>query len=192
MNLCKLPMACLMVCGALIAFQPMPAAAEGQDDRDGQNDFDFEIGTWTTKLSLLQRPLTGSGTWVEYEGTSVVSKVWDGRANLVELKVDGPAGSIEGLSLRLYNPETRQWSLHFANSRNGIMTDPVYGKFKDGRGVFYGADTLDGRAILVRFVISQISADSWRFEQSLSDDGGETWVSNWIAIDTRVPDEAGD
>lgn len=153
MNLCKLPMACLMVCGALIAFQPMPAAAEGQDDRDGQNDFDFEIGTWTTKLSLLQRPLTGSGTWVEYEGTSVVSKVWDGRANLVELKVDGPAGSIEGLSLRLYNPETRQWSLHFANSRNGIMTDPVYGKFKDGRGVFYGADTLDGRAILVLSLI---------------------------------------
>ena len=191
MTMCKLPVLCLMLCAAAFAFQPMPAAAQGAE-RDGQRDFDFEIGTWTTKLSVLRNPLTGSGSWVEYEGTSVVREVWDGRANLVDLKVDGPAGSREGLSLRLYNPETRQWSLHFANSRNGIMTDPVYGEFRDGRGVFYGADTLNGRAILVRFVISQISADSWRFEQALSDDGGETWESNWIAIDTRVPDEPGD
>src|SRR3712207_606735 len=85
--------------------QPAPAG------RDGQNDFDFEIGTWKTQLSRLQRPLTGSTTWVKYEGTTIVRKVWDGRANLVELVADGPAGRFEGLSLRLYNPQSRQWSL---------------------------------------------------------------------------------
>src|SRR5688572_5579037 len=78
--------------------------------RDGQHNFDFEIGTWKTQLRRLQRPLSGSTTWLEYEGTSVVSKVLDGRANLVELKVDGPAGRLEGLSLRLYNPQSRKWS----------------------------------------------------------------------------------
>ncbi|MGH7455330.1 MAG: hypothetical protein ACRENG_28515, partial [bacterium] len=62
------------------------------EKRDGQRDFDFEIGTWKTQLSRLQNPLTGSTTWVEYVGTTVVRKVWDGRANLVELDVNGPAG----------------------------------------------------------------------------------------------------
>jgi hypothetical protein len=160
--------------------------------RDGQHDFDFEIGTWTTRLSRLARPLTGSDEWVDYEGTSIVREVWDGRANLLELEVEGPAGRIEGLSLRLYNPESRQWSLNFSNSRGGTLSPPVIGEFRDGRGVFFGQDTHDGRAILVRFVISRITADSWRFEQSFSDDGGETWEANWIAIDTRVPDGADD
>src|SRR5262245_22965147 len=69
--------------------------------RDGQHDFDFEIGTWKTHLKRLQHPLTGSSTWVEYDGSTVVRKVWNGRANLVELDVNGPAGHIEALSLRL-------------------------------------------------------------------------------------------
>ncbi len=154
--------------------------------RDGQHDFDFEIGTWKTHLKRLQNPLTGSNTWVEYEGTTVVRKVWDGRANLVELEVNGPAGRIEGLSLRLYNPDSHQWSLNFSNSRGGTLSPPVMGEFQNGRGEFYGQDTLDGRAIFVRFVISDITPSSCRFEQAFSDDGGKTWEVNWIATDTRM------
>jgi hypothetical protein len=153
--------------------------------RDGQHDFDFEIGTWKTQLRRLQRPLTGSTTWIEYEGTTVVRKVWNGRANLVELKADGPAGHFEGLSLRLYNPQSRQWSLNFANINDGTMTTPSIGEFKNGRGEFYNQDTYNSRAILVRFVITKVTENSYRFEQSFSDDGGKTWELNWIAIDTR-------
>jgi len=166
----------------LIGLCSFPAFAQ----RDGQHDFDFEIGTWKTHLRRLQRPLSGSTTWVEYEGTSVVSKVLDGRANLVELKVDGPAGRIEGLSLRLYNPQSRQWSLNFANINSGTLTPPTIGEFKDGRGEFYNQDTYNNRAILVRFVIIKITPDQYRFEQSFSDDFGKTWELNWIAVDTRV------
>ena len=71
--------------------------------RDGQHDFDFEIGSWTTELSRLVSPLSGSSEWVEYGGTSVVRPVWDGLANLVELDVSGSAGRIQALSLRLYD-----------------------------------------------------------------------------------------
>lgn len=117
--------------------------------RDGQHDFDFEIGTWKTHLKRRLRPLTGSTTWVEYEGTTVVRKVWDGRANLVELEVKGPAGRIEGLSLRLYNPESRQWSLNFSDSAGGTLSEPVIGEFKNGRGEVYGQESLNGRAIFV-------------------------------------------
>jgi len=164
-----------------------PAAPAAQP-RDGQHDFDWEIGTWKTKLSRLLRPLTGSKEWVEYEGTSVVSKVWGGRANLVELDVTGTAGRIEALSLRLYNPESRQWSLNFSNVRTGTMFPPTIGEFKNGRGEFYSEETLNGRPIRVRFIISDIKKDSARFEQAFSDDGGKNWEVNWIAIDTRVQD----
>jgi hypothetical protein len=166
----------------LLAFSSFPQITA----RDGQHDFDFEIGSWKTHLRRLVRPLTGSTTWVEYDGTTVVRKVWDGRANLVELKVDGPAGHFEGLSLRLYNPQSRQWSLNFANINDGTMSQPTIGEFKDGRGEFYDQETYNGRAILVRFVITKITEDSYRFEQAFSDDGGKTWEVNWIAVDTRV------
>ena len=154
--------------------------------RDGQRDFDFEIGRWTTHLTRLQRPLSGSTAWVEYSGTTVVRKVWDGRANLVELDVSGAAGRIEGLSLRLYNPKARQWSLNFSNSAGGTLSPPVIGQFRNGRGEFFGQDGLGDRAILVRFIITPLTPDSIRFEQSFSDDGGRTWEVNWIATDTRM------
>ena len=156
--------------------------------RDGQHDFDFEIGSWKTHISRLERPLSGSKTWLEYEGTTVVRPVWNGRANLAELEVEGPAGHIEGLSLRLYNPQSQQWSLNFANSKVGSLGQPTVGKFKNGRGEFYDQETFNGRTILVRFVISDITPDSCHFEQAFSDDGGKSWEANWIATDTRVKD----
>ena len=172
-------------CFLLILLISFHATAQ-TDQRDGQHDFDFEIGTWKTSLRRLQRPLSGSTNWLEYEGTTVVRKVLDGRANLVELKVNGPAGRFEGLSLRLYDPQSRQWSLNFANISDGKLTTPSIGEFKNGRGEFYNQDTYKGRAIFVRFVITKITDDQYRFEQSFSDDGGRTWELNWVAIDTRV------
>jgi hypothetical protein len=198
MNTFRYLRTCLLSFGLIAGLQPMWAFPQSHSNttattqqqtpkqRDGQHDFDFEIGTWKTHLRRLLRPLTGSTTWVEYEGTTVVRKVWDGRANLVELKADGPAGHFEGLNLRLYNPESRQWSLNFANSSSGSLSLPTIGEFKNGRGEFFNQETLNGRAIFVRFVISDITANSCRFEQAFSDDGGKTWEVNWIAIDTRV------
>src|SRR5687767_10067013 len=172
----------LLTCSLLIALQSFAA----ETPRDGQHDFDFEVGTWSTHVKRRVRPLTGSNTWVEMKGTTVVRKVWNGAAVLVELVAETPGGKFEGLSLRLYNPQTRQWSLNFANRADGVLTPPTIGEFKDGRGEFYAQETLNGRAILVRFVISDITKDSCRFEQAFSDDGGKTWEVNWIAVDTRV------
>jgi len=191
---------CVLLCSLVVALQSLQGHAQENSDtsraspqdtltkREGQHDFDFEVGTWKTHLRRLLRPLTGSTTWVEYEGTTVVRKVWNGRANLVELDVAGPAGRIEALSLRLYNPESRQWSLNFSNSAGGTMSPPTIGEFKNGRAEFYNQETLHGRAILVRFVISDITPTSCHFEQAFSGDGGKTWEVNWIATDTRVRD----
>lgn len=172
----------------MILVSPILVCAQTAAPRDGQRDFDFEIGTWKTHLKRRLRPLTGSNEWVEYQGTSVVAKVLNGKANLVELDVTGPAGRIEGMSLRLYNPDARQWSLNFSNAAGGTLSPPVIGEFKNGRGEFYGADTLRGRAILVRFVIYDVKPGSAKFEQAFSDDGGKTWEVNWIATDTLIKD----
>ncbi len=182
----------LLLCGMLSPTQPFEVFAQtsapssSNTNRDGQHDFDFEIGTWKTHLKRLLHPLTGSQTWVEYEGTTVVRKVWNGRANILELEVDGPGGHIEALSLRLYNPESRQWSLNFSNSQAGTLSQPTIGDFREGRGEFYDQETLNGRAILVRFIISDITQTSCHFEQAFSIDGGKTWEVNWIATDTRL------
>ena len=165
---------------------PPPPAITAPAQRDGSHDFDWEIGSWTTVLRYRPESLTGSNRWLDYRGTSDVRAVLGGRANLVELSVAGTAGRIEGTSLRLYNPQARQWTLNFANIRNGQLTAPVHGAFDaSGRGLFYGVDTLDGRAVLVRFVISDVTPNSARFEQAYSADAGATWEVNWIAVDTR-------
>jgi hypothetical protein len=193
--------ACLLIFGLAVATQgpqgfaqqisgtAQASAQRAPAVRDGQHDFDFETGSWKTHLSRRLHPLTGSTTWAEYDGTSVVRKVWNGRANLLELEVAGPAGHLEGLSLRLYNPQSHQWSLNFANSGGGTLSQPTIGEFKGGRGEFFDQESFDGRAILVRFVISNITPNSCRFEQAFSSDGGTTWEVNWIATDTRVKGE---
>ena len=174
---------------AIAPLQPTAAqtAQPTATTRDGQRDFDWEIGTWDTHVRVLRNPLSGEAPqWAEYQGTSVVKPLMDGRWNFVEVSVAGPAGKIEGGALRLYNPKTGQWSLNYSSLSNGLLTAPVYGSF-DGRGVgrFYGSDTLDGRAILVRFVITPKSRDGATFEQAYSADGGATWEANWLATDTR-------
>ena len=87
----------------------------------------------------------------------MLRKVWNGRADLVELEVDGANSQIEALSMRLHNPESRRRSLNFANSSDDIACVPTIGEFKDGRGEFFDQEAFGSRAILVRFVISEIT-----------------------------------
>jgi hypothetical protein len=170
----------LPVSAAGEAAQPHQAAA-----RDGQHDFDFNIGVWKTHIRRILDPLSGSTKSIELNGTVTVRKVWDGRAQLEEIEADGPNGHWEGLTLFLYNPKARQWSQSFISSKTGILTPPLIGEFKDGRGELFSQDTFNGRSILVRAVWSDIKPDSHHFEESYSDDGGKTWAPAFIATLTR-------
>jgi hypothetical protein len=192
----------LTVCGLAVILLPLAAGAQQNPsaagttpgtsaERDGQHDFDFELGSWKIHLKRLLHPLTGSTTWVEFDGTSVTRKVWDGRAQLEQFETDSAAGGhIEGLTLRTYNPQTHQWRLYWANSKNGIMDPPQIGEFKNGRGEFYAQDTQDGKTVFIRFIWSDTNTNSPHFEQSFSEDGGKTWEVNWITDQTRVNDES--
>jgi hypothetical protein len=153
--------------------------------RDGQHDFDFELGTWKIHLKRRLHPLTGSNTWVEFDGTSITRKVWDGRSQIEEFETDGAGGHIEGLTLRLYNPQSHQWSLYWANSKDGTLVVPQIGQFKNEQGEFYAQDMLNGKSIFIRFIWSKTDSEKPHFEQAFSDDGGKTWEVNWITDQTR-------
>lgn len=177
----------LFAFGALTpcAFAQSPQPAQVERETDGADDFDWEIGAWDTVVRV-RAPLDANAAWTEFRGTSVIEGMQEGRANYVDLDVRNDERRIEGISLRLYNPQTGQWSLNFASMRDGLLTAPVYGGFENGRGVFYGTDNVDGRVVLVRFVISDITPTSARFVQSYSADAGATWIDNWIATDAQA------
>jgi hypothetical protein len=158
---------------------------------DGNHDFDPLLGNWKYHLKRRMHPLTRSTNWVELEGTGACYPLWDGRAQLDTLEMDGSTGHIEGLTLRLFNPRTQQWRLYWANSKDGVVVVPQIGQFKNGHGEFYAQDDLDGKSIFVRFDWTKLETDSPHFEQAFSDDGGKTWEANWITDQTRVSDAPG-
>jgi hypothetical protein len=169
------------------------ATTQGSADvgapRDGQHDFDFLVGSWRIHLRRLVHPLSGSSEWVELDGTKVCRTVLDGRAEVEEFTVDNPEKhmQIQGMALRFYNPASHQWSIWWANAKDGAMyPPPVVGEFKDGRGEFYDQEVYNGRTVLTRFVWTGTTTESPHFEQSMSTDGGKTWELWWITDQTRV------
>jgi len=171
------------------AFAQAVAAAPVQpppgEVRDGQHDFDFNIGTWKIHTRLLLHPLTGPNDWVDLNGTVHVRKVWNSRAQLEEIEADGSTGHFEGLTLFLYNLQAHQWGQYFVDRAVGVLNQPQIGEFKNGRGELFGQESLNGRTIVVRFVWSDITPNSHHVEQSFSDDGGKTWQPNFVATLTR-------
>jgi hypothetical protein len=182
--------ACL-IAGAIGAAGLAPPASAAEDPasspaaRDGQHDFDFNIGVWHTHIRRILDPLTGGARSIELNGTVTVRKVWGGRAQLEEIEADGPNGHWEGMTLFLYNPSAHQWSQSFVNSQDGTLGAPTIGAFKDGRGELFSTDTFKGRSILVRGVWSDITPNAHSYVESYSDDGGATWKPAFIASLTR-------
>ena len=157
-------------------------------ERDGSHDFDFLWGDWDFRLRRLLKPLTGSTEWAEFSGTLRCRSLCGGHANVDEVEVVNPrdGSRIDGLTVRLYNPVTHEWSLYWGNARTGVLAPtPQRGRFTEGRGEFLDRDTFNGKPIVVRYVWSDITTNSAHFEQSFSADEGATWEVNWITDQTR-------
>ena len=152
-------------------------------------DFDFWMGRWYVQNRRLRERLAGSDDWEEFEATVVARMLLDGVGNEDEFRTDHDGGFV-GMSFRFFDPETKLWSIYWADSRrSGVLDPPVFGSFSGDTGSFEGEDTFAGRPILVRFTWSGITTRTPRWEQSFSDDGGETWETNWIMDFTPAGDE---
>src|ERR1700733_2724949 len=191
----KLAVVTFMLCG--LGWQADPAFAKtshaasntaqqpAASARDGEHDFDFNIGVWHTHIRRIPDPFSAPDNSTELNGTVTVRKVWDGHAQLEEIEADGPNGHWEGLTVFLYNPPSHQSSQSFIDSKMAALNSPEIGVFHDGRGELFSQDTFKGKSILVRAVWSNIAPDSHRFEEFYSNDGGKTWAAAFIAELTR-------
>ena len=157
-----------------------------ETENDGRNDFDFLIGTWKVYHRLLTQRLKGSTEWIEFEGETVDRKIMNGLGNMDENIIHMKDGPVHAISLRLFNPASKEWSIHWSTDRMGVLDIPMTGGFKDGLGEFYSQETHDGTHVYSRFIWSKITADSCQWEQALSEDGGKTWETNWIMEFQRV------
>ena len=163
----------------------MTEAQNTNGEQDPQKDFDFFMGSWTVHNRRLKERLKGSTSWDEFTGTVLARPIWGGKANTDEYEADSPLGHIQGMTLRLYDPKSQQWSLYWANSANGILEKPMIGGFKNGLGEFYDQEMFEGKSIFARYLWSGITPTSCRWEQAFSPDGGKTWETNWIMDFTR-------
>jgi hypothetical protein len=162
------------------------AASASSQEEPGQRDFEPLLGHWNYHLKRRLKPLTGSTQWVELAGNGDCTPLWHAHAQLDTINVAGSNGNIEGLTLRLFNPNTREWRLYWANSKDGVVVAPQIGQFKASHGEFYAQDTLADKSIFVKFDWSALESSSPHFEQSFSNDGGKNWEVNWITDQTRI------
>jgi hypothetical protein len=147
---------------------------------DGRSDFDFFIGTWKVHHRRLRERLKGSTSWEEFGGRAVAQKVLGGLGNFDEITMERESGLARGMTLRIFNPNTQQWSIHWADSISTTLLQPMVGEFKDGRGLFFDHETFEGKGIFSRFIWTETTHMSCRWEQAFSADGGATWETNWI------------
>lgn len=146
-------------------------------------DFDFLVGSWNVVSRRRVRWLAGCEDWEEAPATSTCWRAFDGMANIDEFVF---AEGKRGMTVRLLDQDTGEWFIYWAVKGRNHWDPPVIGRFTDGRGEFYGDDTHDGKPIRVRFIWSDITANSARWEQSFSSDGGSTWEINWVMALTRA------
>jgi hypothetical protein len=150
---------------------------------DGRHGFDFLFGRWRVHNRKLERPLAGSAQWVEFGTSAQAWPILGGLGNVDAFRRYDAQGEVdwEGTTLRLFDPERRRWSIWWAStSRPGHLEPPVTGAFHEGRGEFLGEDEYLGARITVRYVWSEVTPASARWEQAFSTDGGDTWETNWV------------
>jgi NIPSNAP len=154
--------------------------------RASRHDFDFLHGSWNIHNKYLKGRLRKSTEWIEFDAQGDVQPLLDGLGQLDRFRAVREGNAIEGITLRLFNPSTGEWSLHWADTVNpGVLLPPMVGRFTGGLGEFFGDEFVDGKKVLCRFHWTRTNPDSPRWEQAFSDDGGRTWETNWIMTLTR-------
>jgi len=175
-------LAVLQPAQALAQAKPPPPAAPVAR-HDGAHDFDFLLGDWKAHVKRLPDRLVGSTAWIEYDGISRTHPVLGSSANFEEFEVDSPQAKahIKAQTLRLYNPQSGQWSIYGLDVDNGALGLPAtVGQFTNGRGELFDYEDWKGRMVLVRYQWTHAGHDRAHMEQAFSPDGGKTWEVNWI------------
>lgn len=150
-----------------------------------KSDFDFLFGSWSVRNRYLVGRLRGSSEWIEFPAAAQAWPLLDGMGNVDTYAAVRDGQVVHGTTLRLFDPQTREWSLYWADTiRAGVLYPPMIGRFDGDTGTFFGDEEVDGQRVQCRFLWTR--GDSPRWEQAFSNDGGRTWETNWIMEFTRA------
>jgi len=154
------------------------------------NDFDFLVGKWKMHNRRLNKRLEGNNEWKEFDSYDENSKILSGTADAdtySTTEMPGMEGKrFEGLTLRLFNPKIRLWSLYWVASNVGALDPPVVGSFENGVGHFFARDTFKGKPIIMMFRWDARNKDRPIWSQAFSPDNGKTWEWNWYNVSERI------
>ena len=151
-----------------------------------QHDFDFLQGRWHVYNRKLKTRLNLCTEWVEFPATQELRKVLQGMGNTDNFLTSFEGKPFEGMTLRLFNPATRLWSIYWADSNVVTMDPPVMGSFHEGVGHFFTKDIFNGQEIIVRFQWDATNPESPVWSQAFSADNGNTWEWNWYMYFSRM------
>ena len=151
-----------------------------------KNDFDFLVGNWKLKDKKLKSRLTNSNEWIEFESTVEMHKLLNGIGNMDTYRTTIDGTPFEGIAIRLFNPQTKLWSIYWADSNVGVMDPPVVGSFEGNIGKFYCKDKYKGKDIVVVFIWDKTDPDNPVWSQAFSPDNGKTWEVNATNTSHRV------
>ena len=168
---------------------PAHGTSQTNSAASGLHDFDFLVGHWRVHHRKLKARLANNHEWIEFEGTLNSQPLMRGYANVDDLVLNVPGAPYRGVALRSFDSKSQQWSIWWLDSRTplGPLDPPMRGGFKNGVGIFYGDDKLDGKPVRARFIWSDITPTSCHWEQAYSPDGGKTWETNWVQDIRRAP-----
>ena len=181
----------LLCIGAISARSSQDTPGQSQAlDLGGLHDFDFLVGKWKMHNRHLDKRLANCRDWTEFDSSDVNTKILNGAADMDTFSTTqfpGMGGKLfEGLTLRLFDPKTRLWSLYWIASNTGKIDPPVVGSFdQNGVGHFFGKDTLNGKPILVVFRWDARNKDRPVWGQAFSPDNGKTWEWNFFNVSER-------
>jgi hypothetical protein len=144
-----------------------------------KNDFDFFEGKWNLHNKKLKSRLVGCNEWIAFESTQEMYKVLNGAGNIDNFIATFDGELFEGMTVRLFNPNTKLWSIYWADSKEGKLDPPVVGSFENKVGHFFTKDSFNNKDIVVVFRWDVRIENNPVWSQAFSDDKGKTWEWNW-------------
>jgi hypothetical protein len=155
------------------------------------SDFDFLVGKWKMHNRRLNKRLENCKEWTEFDSSDENWKMLSGTADMdiySTSEMPGQEGKhFEGLTLRLFHPTIKLWSLYWVASNRGVMDPPVVGSFENNVGHFFCKDTFNGKPVIVMFRWDARNKDRPIWSQAFSTDSGKTWEWNWYNVSERIP-----
>ncbi len=151
-----------------------------------KNDFDFFIGKWNLHNKKLQSRFTNCDTWLEFNSTQEMYPILNGLGNIDNFLTEFNGEPFEGMTIRLFNPKTRLWSIYWADSSTAVLDPPVLGSFENNIGHFFTKDFHEGKEIIMAFRWDARDEDNPVWSQACSMDNGENWEWNWYMYMSRI------